>query len=232
MDAAQSSPIVVFADDGTGGKVRVARWASGTTWTDLGFVSSGAGSFLSMAVPSDNKPVVAFVDDASGHIVRVKKWSIGTSWTDMGSPSSIMACSTTIVIDPSDSKPVVALSEIPNGQGGPSKAHVMKWSSGTSWSDLGYPTFDGSIMPSLAIDPSDNKPIVALWDSWSDKPGFGGVHVMKWLGGTSWTGLGWPGPGPTSNGPCLAIDPSDNKPVVICCDSMGPDQKVWVSKHP
>ena len=228
IDPSDNKPVVVFVDADNGRKAQVKKWSIGTTWTDLGFPSTGVASYPSIAIdPSDNKPVVAFVDVANGEKARVMKWSSGTSWTDLGFPSTGVTSSTVLAIDPSDNKPIVAFVDNPTGY---AKVHVMKWSSVTTWTDLGFPGVRESGNPSIVIDPIDKKPIVSIrdWqggDTFSD--GRPGIHVKKWSGGTTWTGLGFPveGAGFVSS---ITIDPSDNKPVVLCTA----DSRVYVAKHP
>jgi hypothetical protein len=228
MDPSDNKAVVVFVDASTGDKVQVKKWSSGTSWTDLGYASTGAGYFCSLALdPSDNKPVVAFIDMANGEKPHAKKWSAGTSWTDLGYPSIGASSAAAMAISASDSKPVVAFIDDPTGA---TKVHVTKWSIGTSWIDLGYPSQRSSDSPSLVIDPSDNKPIIAFRD-WAVPPDLpeADIHVKKWSSGTSWTGLGWPVAGPSS-GTSIAIDPSDGKPFAMYTDPT--DGRIYVAKMP
>ncbi len=230
IDPSDNKPVVVFVDADNGWKAQVKKWDSGTTWTDLGFPSTGVASYPSIVIdPSDNKPVVVFVDAANGEKTHVKKWSSGTSWTDLGFASTGVTSSTVIAIDPSDNKPVVAFVDNPTTP----KVQVKKWSSGTTWTDLGFPGVRDSEYPSIVIDTIDNNPIVAIRDWQGPDPDIGGtfIHVKKWSGGTTWTGLGFPikGDGFVSS---ITIDPSDNKPVVLCTDTYDADSRVYVAKHP
>jgi hypothetical protein len=226
IDPSDNKPIVVFVDSDNNYRPQVKKWDTGTTWTDLGFPSTGAGEYPAIAVdPSDNKPVVAYVDNDNGGKVRVMKWSSGTTWIDLGFASTGDASQTAIAIDPSDSKPIVAfLDEVSV------RIQIRKWDSVTTWNDLGSPSHTRSDTPSLAIDPSDSKPVVAFRD-WAVPPPRGGIHVKKWSSGTTWTGLGWPMPG-ADGGCAIAIDPSDNKPVVLFNDSTSADAQVHAAKHP
>jgi hypothetical protein len=227
IDPSDNKPVVVFVDLDNNHVPQVKKWSSGTTWTDLGFPSTGVGEYPSITIdPSDNKPVVVFVDNNIGGRAHVMKWSSGTSWTDLGFPSTGEATLTTITIDPLDNNPIVVfVNEVVD------KVQVKRWSSGTSWTDLGYPSYTTCDSPSIAIDPSDNKPVVAFQD-WSPVPGTKVVHVKKWSSGTSWIGLGWPSSPEPSCDPSIAIDPSDNQPVVMYSDTFEADAKVYVAKHP
>lgn len=186
-------------------------------WRSLGCVSeeSAGEPFLSsgnsIAIDSaDNRPVVAISD---GGRVRVQKWSEGTTWIDLAYPVSDFSSSLSLAIDPSDSRPVVAIVDATGN------ARVLKWAGGSAWTDLGYPRSDllGKVGlsqatgPALAIDPTDDKPVVVL--TVFEGGTFIGIQALKWSAATEWTDLGYPCPGEGSD-PCLAIDPSDGRPVV------------------
>ena len=233
FDPSDDKPLVVYADSSDGEKVHVAKWSTGTSWNDMGAVSSGVGGMQSIVLdPSDNKPVVVFVDMENGTKAHVKKWSSGTTWVDLGYPSphkaSVMSGPMAITIDPSDNNPIVAVEENPYGEF--HQVRVMKWSSGTSWTDLGYPSDRTSEYPVIIVDPTDGRPIVAFRD-WEKPIDAGGtwIHVRKWTGGTSWVDRGYPRFADAHT--CsIAIDPSDNKPIVI--QDCWEDGRVYVSKHP
>ena len=231
LDPSDNKPIVAFADGDNGWRIHVKKWSSFTSWTSFGFVGSGVGYYPSVAIdPSDNKPVVAFVDVANSDRAHVMKWSNYTSWTDLGFLSTGVTASTVMAVDPSDNNPVVAFVNTPSDPA----LQVKKWSSGTSWTDLGNPSKRWSDSPSIAIDPSDNKPVVAFRDWANDDYFYGtgnGLHVKKWSSGTSWTGLGYPSEGPSA-GASITIDPIDFKPIVIYGDSVDGSGNVYVSKHP
>jgi hypothetical protein len=235
IDPSDNKPVVAVHDDDNDGKILVMKWDIDTTWIGLGFASTGEGISPSIAIdPSDNKPVVAYVDVANGEKTHVMKWDSVITWTDLGFPSTVATYGTVIAIDPSDNKPVVAyVDESSGGPSGVGGVQVKKWSSGTSWTDLGYPSPSRSENPSIAIDPTDNKPIVAIRDFQGPmaNPSTTFIHVKKWSDGTSWTGLGFPSEveGVVSS---ITIDPSDNKPVVIYTDTGGPGERVYVAKHP
>jgi hypothetical protein len=111
-----------------------------------------------------------------------------------------------VAVDPSDSKPIVIFYE---GSGG--RARVMKWSGGTSWTDLGYVSPSEAHEPRIIIDPSDNKPVVVYSEFVGGSYNF--VQVLKWSDGTNWTDMGYPSPVGGLH-PAIAIDLSDNKPIV------------------
>jgi hypothetical protein len=109
-------------------------------------------------------------------------------------------------VDPSDNKPIVVYTEFVGGSF--NYIQALKWSSGTTWTDLGYPSPGEGMNPTLAVDPTDNKPIVAF-----STENYDHVHVLKWFSGTTWTDLGAPRPGEGGEA-ALVIDPTDNKPVI------------------
>ncbi len=61
-------------------------------------------------------------------------------WISMGSPGVGWNTSFAIAIDPSDNKPVVVFRDMAVG-----KPHVKKWSSDTTWIDLGFPSLDSHV---------------------------------------------------------------------------------------
>ena len=110
----------------------------------------------------------------------------------------------------------------------------MKWSSGTSWIDLGFPNQYGVKETAIVIDPSDNKPIVAFQEAWEDFF----AQVSKWHGETIWMNLGYPSIGTLDNQDMnalpgryisITIDPSDNRPIIILQDG-GVGEKANVFK--
>jgi hypothetical protein len=232
IDPSDNKPLVVFMDGSNGNKIQVKKWDSGTTWTDLGFPSTGVGYTPSIAIDhSDNKPVVVFIDVDNDKKAHAMKWDSGTTWTDLGFPSTIVASSTVMAIDPSDNKPLVAFVVDEGGGDGVGGVRVKKWDSGTIWTDLGFPSPMRSEGPSIVIDPTDNKPIVTIWD-WQgpvEAMTYPITHAKKWSSGTSWTGIGFPieGQGMEAS---ITIDPSDNKPVAACYNDS--DGRLYVAKHP
>jgi hypothetical protein len=222
IDPSDNKPIVAFVDNDSGYKIRVKKWSSGTTWTDLGNPSTGSSmspQYLDIAMtidPSDNKPIVVFIDVDNNQKAHVKKWSSGTTWTDMGFLSDSTALATkSIVIDPSDNKPIAGVVEGPSGPN--ENLHILKWSSGTSWIDMGYPVYciESAGGFSLAIDPSDNKPVAGRVGVPIHGVTGAFINISKWSSGTSWTYLGSLRTKEYSGTIAMAISPSDNELVVL-----------------
>jgi hypothetical protein len=114
-----------------------------------------------------------------------------------------------LACDPSDNKPVVAYSDWDNSK----KARAMKWSSGTTWTDLGYPAETlPAMLNSIALDPADNKPVVAFAHSMGAKR----IQVFRWLSGNDWADLRRPGTGESGH-PSIAIS-SDRNLFIIFTD--------------
>jgi hypothetical protein len=172
IDPTDNNPILAFVDAPDGQKARVMKW-SGSSWIDLGYPNTGTSLSTRVVIdPSDNKPIVAFVDStAGGEIVYVKKWDSGTTWINLGHPSSYLGYpinynsrEPSIVIDPSDNKPVVSFQDWESPLG--ADIHVKKWDSGTTWTGIGWPSSGSSVYSSIAIDPVDFKPVVMYTESY------------------------------------------------------------------
>ena len=214
IDPSDNKPVIVFRDMSIG-RPHIMKWSSGEYWIDMGVLGITFADHPSIVLdPSDNKPIVAFVDNDIGGRTHVMKWSSGTTWTDMGYASTGDSRDwfrqPSITIDPSDNKPIVAFADGVNGW----RIHVKKWSSGTTWTDMGFVGPGVGYFPSIAIDPSDNKPVVAFVDVAKNER----AQVMKWSSGTTWTNLGYPNTGVTASTK-IVIDPSDNKPIVAFVDA-------------
>jgi hypothetical protein len=87
------------------------------------------------------------------------------------------------------------------------------------WVDLGYvsegsagQSWESYYGTSIAIDPGDKRPVVAVSDG-------GGLHVLKWSQSVAWNDLGYPAT--NVYWPSLAVDPTDSKPIVGFQDFTG-----------
>jgi len=205
LDPTDGKPVVAFAEDqGSGSKARVKKWSNGTTWIDLGYASTGAASYVSLAVGSDGAPVVAYSDVSGGYSTRVVKWSGGTSWIDLGFPSWLEGTDTALVINPSDNMPLVM------NRGG----YVYKLSASTTWTSMGTPVPYGRLMsPSMLIRPVDLSPVVAFIDELNGYQ----VCVYGWFRGVEWEDMGHPNAGAAGH-PSVAIDPPSGLPIVVFTD--------------
>lgn len=104
--------------------------------------------------------------------------------------------------------------------GGPDALFAVKGLYNGPWLSLGYISEGTGYKVSMAVDPSSGRPVVTYVDGQ-----YGGrVHVMKWITGPCWIDLGFASDGSagsqfyTAPVTSSAIDPSDNKPVVVFSD--------------
>ena len=93
---------------------------------------------------------------------------------------------------------------------------------------MGFASTGSAQYISIAVDPSDNKAVIVSSDG---AVGIDGkALVMKWGSGTTWLDLGFASSG-VANYTSIAIDPSDDKPTVVCSDgAVGIDGRVHVMK--
>jgi hypothetical protein len=113
VSLALPSPYAVFMEGtGTSGTIRVKKYVSGTTWTDLGSVGTGTWTAIALD-PTDNKPFVVFRDLSAGGggKATLVKYVSGTTWTALGSYEASLgygAFNVKVAVDPSDKMPVIA----------------------------------------------------------------------------------------------------------------------------
>ncbi len=93
-------------------------------WENLGFASTGASGYPSIAIDSDNNPFVVFIDGDNGNKVHVMKWDSGTDWTDLGFVEGLIQQLPSVAIG-SDNKLVVVFSDYDLDVDG--KAHVLRY---------------------------------------------------------------------------------------------------------
>jgi hypothetical protein len=225
--------------------------------------TAGDSSFPSLAFDSDGDPVVAWEEatgEAHGFIVKadiyLKRWK-GGAWGGMdgsASPGGISksdhSWSPSLAINPVDGEPIVAWTEY---TGGEQEIYLRKWgwdekNQRMAWIEMGNSAslggvsnngggyYDGSDLPSLAID-SSGTPIVGWRDGTS---GNLEIYVKRWnkslkawveMGGSahgpgiSYTGDDWPGAG----FPSLALDPG-GAPIVAWEDTVGSGLEVYVKR--
>jgi len=104
------------------------------------------------------------------------------------------------------------------------ESRVKKRSAAGTWSDLGNPVSGNSTAAILALDPTDDKPVVVLRD--------GSLRVLKWSSGQTWTDLGAIGTDTSYAYAAVAVG-ADGKPVVIYddADSTPDDLRARVKKY-
>ena len=83
---------------------------------------------------------------------------------------------------------------------------------------MGYPITGTGGAFSIAIDPSDNKPVIARYGIFFNAPTPKMVCLKKWYNGTSWTEVGYLRASDSIESISIAFDPSDNELVVMYSD--------------
>ena len=112
VDPADNRPIVAFTDTPNGGRIKIMKWDSGTSWMNYGYMTSARAVNFSMILdPVDNKPVVAYEDLDDNRRVAVSKWSGFASWEDWGYITTQSAEFPSLAIDPRDNSYLVLLSD-------------------------------------------------------------------------------------------------------------------------
>lgn len=183
------------------------QWQYGTTWNEITYSSLNGASCLSLAIGPDNKPVIIFVDSGSRK-PSIIRWE-SNAWTGLGTINSRESLQCRIAVG-SDNRPVILFQEQMSNVIQDVKARVMKWNSGTDWTDLGYAVKGEGTNIYLALD-SNNNPMVMY-----------SLNIYKWSYDQVWNGLGtfgYSGGGASS----VAIAP-DNNPVVVFNDTYHNDK--------
>ena len=224
-------PYVVFRDESTTPqyKATVMKYVAGTGWVTVGSVGFSAGytGITRIAFDPSGTPYVAYVDGATtpAYKVTVMKY-FGGSWVNVGnaglSAGAVSAndFNLSLAID-SSGTPFVGYSD--------GKANVMKYVSGTAWTQVGPANFSGGLAPyaCLAID-SSGTPYFAYQDaSLANK-----ATVMKLnAGGTAWAAVGTAGfSAADAYNLSLAIDASGTLYLAYRDGSTTPGYKLTVMK--
>lgn len=140
-------------NDGPSGLYARQQPASGTTWTDLGQVStSTSGIRSSLAVDSLDRPVVANVESSAVHVRRLE----GTSWVDLGLPTTTTGTRPLVAIDGQD-RPVVLWRDSGTGT-----VYASRYAGG-AWSSVVSKTASTSATAPYALAiKSDDTPVAAF----------------------------------------------------------------------
>lgn len=229
LDPTDEKPFIVFSDTTDGGKIKVYKWDSGTTWTSYGTLDVAQGNWATITIdPVDNKPVVAWQTHSNWRI-NVAKWDSGTTWIDLGEAGSTDTSNDPTIDIAADgniyafyrdhnAKQITVFTKDPGLDG------ILGTGDDTPWATLGViaSTTENSAYyrhPIIKIDPTDGKPIVA----YTDTPNGNIIRVKKWDTGTTWTDLGDVS---TSSGLnfSMILDPSDNKPIIVYEDKDNGDR--------
>jgi hypothetical protein len=214
IDPTDGNPVVAYQN--SSGSATAMKF-DGSTWNLIGGAgfTSGAVSYLSLAIDPSGIPYIGFRDDYNSYFATVMKYDLG-SWSAVGIPafSSGWANYTSLVID-SSGRPYLGY------QDSVYVAKVMEFN-GSSWQDLGNADLtSGSNVDrvSLAISKASfslNALYLAYSRQLSSVPPVWSVSVME-FNGSSWDIVGSPNFYTDSTGPDflqLAIAPSDGTPYV------------------
>jgi hypothetical protein len=214
IDPTDGNPAIAYQNSSNSA---TAMKFDGTNWNLIGGAgfTSGAVSYLSLAIDPSGIPYLGFRDDYNSYYATVMRYYLG-SWMAVGIPafSSGWANYTSLVIDSSGTPYLGYLDSV-------YVAKVMKFD-GSSWQDLGSADVtSGSNVDrvSLAISkaPSSmNTLYLAYSRQISSVPLVWGVSVMK-FNGSSWDIVGSPNFYTNSTGPDflqIAIAPNDGTPYV------------------
>jgi hypothetical protein len=197
-------------------KLAIDDWSPYSThWVSLGQATTDqtrTAKFASNPL-DDSRPYLAYSKrTTSDKRCYVSKYAGGTTWTSLGPASVGEARYVDIATDDSDSskRPFVVFADYANNQ----RAHVKRWSSGTSWTDYSYASA-GAASQTVIECGSDGRPFVAYLDS-STTPR---VRVTQW-NGSSYVDMS--SPGTASNDSIEILMPTDGLPIVVYTDSASP----------
>jgi hypothetical protein len=204
-------PYVAVIDESDGYRCKVVKWSSGTTWTSLGAVSSGAAGGVSIVTSADSTPVpfVVYADGDASYRARVKRY-VGSSWTDMGLATAGGASYPSIALA-SSTQPVVAYKD----------ASSPYYGKASTWNGSAWAPFSGDFYSASA----GNLHIVMkeggedVFIAYSDSAG--AVKVKTAHPGGSWLDAGFPATGSVGgDGFSIALDTTvyNGAPVVAYRD--------------
>lgn len=190
-------------------KLAIDTWPPNYTthWVSLGQATTSSTDDIKLLGNPLNtsQPYIAYTKwETSDKRCRVKKYAGSQTWTDYGYVSSGEGHYIDLATDDSDAqrRPFVVFSDNVNNE----RAHVKKWSSGTTWTDYGYVS-SGPASHTVIECGSNGYPVVAYVDNSTPNS----VQVTKW-NGTNWISMGTPGNAMPSSIEILM--PSDNLPFV------------------
>ncbi len=220
VNPANKRPYLSYKDSGSNDKVVVQACnntactsVSGSiSWTSLNTtgLSSGIGSYTSLAFDSSiNQPFVAYVDAGNANKAMVKQYN-GNSWVNLNSGASDSYLS--IAYNPGNYRPYIAYSDSANE----SKVTVITYT-GSSWQNIGIPGFStgAAKYTSIAIHPTSNQPYVAYTDA-----GNSNKVMAKRYDGSNWVNVA-SNDISTSSGSYVsfAFEPITNTPALAFSDA-------------
>ena len=169
-------------------------------WTIPGTKTSG----WNYKVRITHNNVSAYDDSDTNFIV--------SHWTYLGKPTTSKSDSPEIVVDSSNT-PILLYRDYAYPGTTQARPVVKKWSSGTTWTDMGVAFLGVPEYLQLALR-TDGSPVVAGRNTNVNYP-----VCYRWTGGTSWTYDGLPmGNSADAHYLALAVG-SDNKPILALTES-------------
>ncbi|WP_276357007.1 fibronectin type III domain-containing protein [Cohnella caldifontis] len=151
-------------------------------WSDPEAVTDSRGMAPSVTLDAGGKPTVAYTDYALGELPRIKSRISAGNWTAVPSGSLMERGNYAVIRAAGDGSLFLAYLNADTVNTG---VTGVKRYDGTNWWSYDFNS-DGGEGPAMAIDPLDQKPVLA----YVGRPDEGNkIHVLKW-DGFIWNELG------------------------------------------
>lgn len=167
---------------------------------------------------ASNKPIIAYTDLTGIHLLKLNIMGDFEEFAFWDTPASGRVIGLQYNAATSELFMAYNIARIPYGTG--VTIQVLKWNSGTGWSDLGNPTVDQAWDFDLQLTTTSQQPVIAYFHAtnWIDKS----IRVARWDGTSQWIDLGVVS-SKYSGKLSLAIN-SNDEPIVAFSDYLGADQ--------
>lgn len=209
---ADGTVYVIYEDIANGNKATL-RMYDGTAWSEPEAVSGDNGSHPALTVDSDGKLLLAYANGEDGFYLPLVKRKEEASWSVVGGyPVSYTSGYYFTIKSASDGSIYLAYNSGNNDENGRTDVYHFD---GAAWSNIGSWSSNKNLEPELAIDPTDQKLVIAYLDRSVDG---GSMHVKKW-NGSAWAEIGQVGDlAARADQPSLAIS-SDGTPYLAYVDT-------------
>lgn len=203
---------VIYEDIANGNKATL-RMYDGMAWSEPEAASGDYGSHPALAVGSDGKLLIAYANGEDGYYLPLVKRKEDASWSVVGGyPFTYISGYYFTIKFASDGSIYLAYNSGNNDENG--RTDVFRFD-GAAWSNIGSWSSNKNLEPELAIDPTDQRPVIAYLDRSVDG---GSMHVKKW-NGSAWAEIGQVGDlAAGADQPSLAIS-SDGTPYLAYVDT-------------
>lgn len=179
-----TTPYVVYRDNGMGGKASV-KYFDGSTWNSLGgAVSPGPVKYPGIAIDAGGTPYVAYADSLRNYKITVKKWN-GTSWQVTG--DSTFVTGTVYDFKLTANSYGAPQLFVQYYSGGPMLCEVFRLA-GTNWTSLGNPA--AGILGSPSWTAIANATGDTTYVAYTGSGGGNFVTKVRKYNGASWTDVG------------------------------------------